>query len=110
MLIPKNKIDKFHHKVINVIVVSSKKDMVDLNELMKELGKSQITYIMIEGGSHLNASAIKDKVIDKVLIFTAPKIIGNGLGAISSLGIKKVDKAIKLKNITTRKIGKDLLV
>src|SRR3989338_2265558 len=107
---PKNKIDKFHHKGINVIVVNSKNGMVDLNELMKELGKSQITYMMIEGGSHLNASAIKDKVIDKVLIFTAPKIIGNGLGAISSLGIKKIDKAIKLKNITTRKIGKDLLV
>ena len=107
---PKNKIDKFHHKGINVIVVNSKNGMVDLNELMKELGKSQITYMMIEGGSHLNASAIKDKVIDKVLIFTAPKIIGNGLGAISTLGIKKIDKAIKLKNITTRKIGKDLLV
>lgn len=107
---PKKKIDRLHHKGINVIVVNSKAGMVNLKELMKELGKNQITSIMIEGGSHLNASAIKDKIVDKILIFTAPKIIGNGLGAISNLGIKKVDKAIKLKSVSTKKIGKDLLV
>ena len=93
-----------------MIVVDSSKGMVDLKELMGELGKNQIASVMIEGGSHLNASAIKDKVVDKVLIFTAPKIIGNGLGAISSLGIKEVNKAVKLKNISTKKIGRDLLV
>lgn len=107
---PKKKIKKLHHKGVNVIVVESNKGLVDLKELLKELGKNQITSIMIEGGSHLNASAIKEKIVDKVLIFTAPKIIGNGLGAISNLGIKKIDKAIKLKNISSRKIGKDLLV
>ncbi len=107
---PKKKIDKLHHKGIKVIVVNSKAGMVDLKELMKELGKNQITSVMIEGGSHLNASAIKEKIVDKILIFTAPKIIGNGLGAISNLGIKKIDKAIKLKSVSTKKIGKDLLV
>ena len=107
---PKQKIAKFHRKGINVIAVKRKDNMVDLKELMRELGKNQIASIMIEGGSHLNASAIKEKIVDKVLVFTAPKIIGNGLGAISNLGVKKVDKAIKLKNITMRKVGKDLLV
>jgi len=107
---PKSKIKKLHLKGVNVIVVKNDKGLVDLKELMKELGKNQVTSVMIEGGSHLNASAIKDKVVDKMLIFTAPKIIGNGLGAISSLGINKVDKAINLKNISTRKIGKDFLV
>ncbi len=65
---------------------------------------------MIEGGSQLNSSAIKAGVVDKVLIFAAPKIIGNGLGAIGNLGINKIDKAINLKNPVTRKIGKDLLI
>jgi len=48
--------------------------------------------------------------VDKTLIFTAPKIIGNGIGAIANLGIKKVNRAINLKDISTRKIGKDFLV
>lgn len=106
----KTKIQSIKQKGANVIIIKSKDGMVDLRKLMKELAKMNISYIMIEGGSHLNASAIKEKIVDKLLIFTAPKIIGNGLGAISNLGIKKIDKAIKLKSITTRKIGKDMLV
>ena len=77
---------------------------------MKELGKSEIALVMIEGGAELSGNAIREGIIDKVLIFTAPKIIGNGLDPIKNLGIKKVDKAINLKNVSTKKIGKDLLV
>ena len=106
----KKKIDKLHQKGVQVLVLKPKAGLVDLNELMKELGKSGITPIMVEGGAELSGNAIKERIIDRILIFTAPKIIGNGLGPIKNLGIKKVNKAIKLKNIITKKIGKDLLV
>ena len=84
--------------------------MVDLEELMKQLGKREITSVMIEGGSELNSSAIKEGMVDKLVVFAAPKIIGNGLGAIGNLGIKKIDKAIELKDTVTRKVGKDMLI
>ena len=95
---------------VNVVVAKSVKDMVDLHDLMKQLGKHDITSVMIEGGSRLNSSAIKAGIVDKALIFTAPKIIGNGVGAIGNLGITKIGNAIKLKNSVTRKIGGDLLI
>ena len=107
---PKKKIDKFQQKGIRVIVLKPKKGLVDLKELTKELGKSEIAFVMIEGGAELSGNAIKEGIINKLLIFTAPKIIGNGLGPIKNLGIKKVNKAIKLKNISTKSIGKDILV
>ncbi|MBL7054992.1 bifunctional diaminohydroxyphosphoribosylaminopyrimidine deaminase/5-amino-6-(5-phosphoribosylamino)uracil reductase RibD [Candidatus Woesearchaeota archaeon] len=107
---PKKKISKFNQKGIDVVVLKSKRGLVDLKELMKELGKKEITSVMIEGGSELNGSAIKDKIANKILIFTAPKLVGNGLGAIGNLGITKIDKAIKLKNTTMEKIGKDILI
>jgi len=107
---PKNEIKKLQQKGINVIITKTKKGLVDLQDLAKQLGNHEITSIMIEGGSGLNSSAIKAGIVDKILVFTAPKIIGNGLGAIGSLGINKIDKAIKLKNPLTRKIGKDLLI
>ena len=106
---PKKKIDKLHQKGVQVLVLKPKDGLVDLKELMKELGKQQITPIMIEGGAELSGNAIKEGIVDRLLIFTAPKIIGNGLGPIKNLGIKKVNKAINLKNISTRKIGKDIL-
>ncbi len=106
----KRDVSKMQQKGVNVITIKSKKGMVDIEDLMKQLGKHEITSVMIEGGSELNSSAIKAGLIDKVLIFTAPKILGNGLGAIGNLGIKKINKAIELKNPVTKKIGKDLLI
>ena len=106
----KNDIKKLQQKGINVIITQSSKGLVDLEDLMKQLGKHEITSVMIEGGSQLNSSAIKSGIVDKVLIFTAPKIIGNGIGAIGSLGIKKIEKAINLKNPVVKKIGKDVLI
>ena len=107
---PKKKIDKLHQRGVRVLVLDLKTGLVDLKELMKELGKSGITPIIIEGGAELSGNAIKERIVDKILIFTAPKIIGNGLGPIKNLDIKKVNRAIKLKNIVTRNIGKDFLV
>ena len=106
----KAKIKKLEEKGVKVITTKPKNGMVDLKELMKQLGKHEITSVMIEGGSQLNSSAIKAGVVDKILIFAAPKLIGNGVGAIGSLGIKKIDKAVNLKNPVTRKVGKDTLI
>ena len=107
---PKKKINKFYQKGIDVIVLNVKKGLVDLKDLMKQLGKKEIASIMIEGGSQLNSSAIKERIADKLLIFTAPKLIGNGLGAVGNLGVTKIDKAVKLKNIEMKKVGKDILL
>ena len=106
----KKEIAKFEQKGVRIIVTKSQKGMVDLDDLMKQLGKHEIISIMMEGGSQLNSSAIKDGIVDKVLIFTAPKIIGNGIGAIGNLGVTKINKAIPLKDHIFRKIGKDSLV
>ena len=106
----KGDIRKMQQKGVTIILAKSKMGMVDLQDLMKQLGKHEITSVMIEGGSELNSSAIKDRVVDKILIFTAPKIIGNGLGAIGNLGVNTIDKAINLKNPVAKKIGKDILI
>ena len=107
---PKSLINKFQQKGVNVIITKIKNGMVDLQDLMKQLGKHELTSIMIEGGSELNSSAIKDGIVDKLLIFTAPKLIGNGKGPIGNLGINKIDRAINLKNPVCRRIGNDSLV
>ena len=108
--VPKSAITKLQQRGINVIVTKSNKGMVDLQDLMKQLGKHEIASVMIEGGSELNSSAIKDRIVDKLLIFTAPKLIGNGKGPIGNLGISKIDKAINLKNPVCTRVGRDSLV
>ncbi len=85
---------------------------VDLKSLMKELGKLDITSVMIEGGSSISASALSSKIVDKVMFFTAPKIIG-GVDAVPSVGGKSpalLMNAIKLKDIQATAFGEDILL
>ena len=107
----KKDIVKLQQKGVTVIIAKLDKGMVDLDDLMKKLAKVEITGVMLEGGAELNSSAIKAGIVDKIMIFTAPKIIGNnGLGGIGNLGINRIDKAIKLKDPEFKKIGKDTLI
>jgi len=106
----KSKIKKFENKGTNVLVMPTSKGMVDLMSLMKALGKLEICSVLVEGGAEINTAFIKEKLADKVLFFISPKIIGKGLSSLGDLGISQVDKSIKLKDIETKKLGKDILV
>ncbi|MBI4440121.1 bifunctional diaminohydroxyphosphoribosylaminopyrimidine deaminase/5-amino-6-(5-phosphoribosylamino)uracil reductase RibD [Candidatus Woesearchaeota archaeon] len=107
---PKSKVKQLQQKGVKIIATPPKAGSVDLEALMKELGNHEITSVLIEGGNRINSSALKEKVVDKILIFTAPRLIGKGLDAFGDLGIKNLDRTINLKNISTKKIGKDILV
>jgi diaminohydroxyphosphoribosylaminopyrimidine deaminase/5-amino-6-(5-phosphoribosylamino)uracil reductase len=68
--------------------------------------------IMIEGGSELNATALDAKIVDKLCLFIAPKIIGgrDARPVIGGIGIDRMSRALALKNMKIRKIGKDYLL
>jgi len=53
-----------------------------------------------------------DGLVDKVMFFISPKIIGgkDAIGAVMGHGIARLDSAIKLKNIRMRRFGEDILV
>lgn len=105
------KTKRLKDKGAEVLALRSKNGMVDLKTLMKELGKREITNLVIEGGSTLAASAIKQGVVDKVAIFLAPKLLGKeGLPMIGELGIKRLADAIHLNKLKYKKMGEDILV
>lgn len=87
-------------------------DTVDLKELMKNLGTKGITSVFIEGGSEVNASAVKEKIVDKVLFFVAPKLITgrNAKGPIGGPGIDTMSEAVPLKDLTVKQFNEDILI
>lgn len=90
---------------------SDDRGRVDLNSLVKKLGELEITSILIEGGSEVAASALKNGIVDKIIFFYAPKIIGaDGISMIGPLGISKVSEALTLGNIKLKKIGEEFVV
>jgi diaminohydroxyphosphoribosylaminopyrimidine deaminase/5-amino-6-(5-phosphoribosylamino)uracil reductase len=106
----KKSIENLKKRGVRVVITKPDRGLVNMKELMRNLGSMGIMNLLIEGGAKINSSVLKDNLVDKMLIFTAPKIIGKGKASIGNLGITKVDKAINLKNSKITSIGKDVLV
>ena len=108
-----DKISQLKSAGAEVIVIPERNDgRVNLKALMEGLGKREITSVMIEGGSEINASALKEGIVDKVMIFIAPKFIGGRTapGLLGGQGIEHLSSAIGLRDIQVSKLGEDILV
>ena len=78
--------------------------------LLRKLADSGIVSVMIEGGATVAASALRAKIVDKVIFFYAPKILGgDGRAMIDGLGIHRVDRSLRVRHLSFRKSGTDLM-
>ena len=83
---------------------------VDLNALVNRCSVEGISSLFVEGGGKVAASFIKQGLVDEIAWFRAPIIIGgDGLSAVSDLGLTAIDTAPKFRLFTTERIGPDCL-
>lgn len=111
--VPEDKTSRLKAVGADVLVVPERNDgKVSLGALMERLGRRKITSVMIEGGSEINASALKEGIVDKAMIFIAPKFIGGKTapGLVGGLGIEHLSNAIRLRDIQVSKLGEDILI
>jgi diaminohydroxyphosphoribosylaminopyrimidine deaminase/5-amino-6-(5-phosphoribosylamino)uracil reductase len=97
---------------VEVAVLPSLAGRVDLNSLIKLLGKREISSILLEGGAHLAAGALTQGIVDKIIAFIAPKIFGGTTapGPVGDLGISEVNQALSLSKLKSAPIGPDLML
>jgi len=110
---PDDKISLLQATGAESLIIPARNDgKVSLKALMATLGKRKITSVMIEGGSEINASALQEGIVDKVMIFIAPKFIGGRTapGLVGGQGIEHLSNAIGLEDIRVSKIGEDILI
>ena len=83
---------------------------VDLKFLMRKLGEMEIDSVLIEGGGEIHASALKSGIVQRLMIYTAPKLIGgDGKNAVGAIGVSVMDEAVMLKNTKITRLGDDIL-
>ena len=59
-----------------VVQVRSRRGRPDLNEIIRELGRREILSVLIEAGPNINGAALEAGIVDKMILFYAPKFIG----------------------------------
>jgi len=99
-------------KIKNLIVWSIKenKNGLSLNDFLDKAGLFGISSILVEGGSGLATSFIREHLVDKYHFVIAPMIIGKGLETIGDLGVRHLDKAVRFKEYEIEKMGNDVLL
>jgi len=85
---------------------------VDLVKLMNYLYEKGVKTLMLEGGSTLNFSMIKDGLIDEIRICVAPMVVGgaNAISLFGGDGFMTMDESVKLELVDSFSCGKDLVL
>lgn len=94
-----------------VTVAPDEKGRIDLKELLTRLGEMGFMHVLIEGGGDVAASAIKEGIVDKLIVFYSPKIVGgDGVSMIGALGIDKIAESIKVGSLKVRSLGEEFYI
>ncbi|QCJ41098.1 bifunctional diaminohydroxyphosphoribosylaminopyrimidine deaminase/5-amino-6-(5-phosphoribosylamino)uracil reductase RibD [Bacillus sp. S3] len=91
------------------IFVTSGLNTVHASDVMNILGEKLVSSVLIEGGGTISASLLENHLVDKVVLYIAPKLVGgkNALTFLEGTGIEKMSDAVELANLTVTPIGKD---
>ncbi len=89
-----------------------KQGRVSLPELLRKLAECDIVSVLVEGGSELAGSLVAQRLIDRVVFFIAPVLLGGkkAVPAIGGEGIANLDEALRLKDARWRRLGQDWLL
>jgi diaminohydroxyphosphoribosylaminopyrimidine deaminase/5-amino-6-(5-phosphoribosylamino)uracil reductase len=107
-----SQLQALNEKGAEVIVVPRRDGKLDLNEVLRELGRRDITSLLVEGGAGVLGSFFDQGLVDQVACFIAPKIVGGqgAPGPIAGLGIGQMSEALGLQNVTFEHLGDDWLI
>jgi diaminohydroxyphosphoribosylaminopyrimidine deaminase / 5-amino-6-(5-phosphoribosylamino)uracil reductase len=93
-----------------VIYLPDAQGKVDLAAMMQDLAKREINELHVEAGTKLNGSLIKAGVVDELLLYTAPKLLGTGMGMANIGPFTALDQATQLDFTSADLMGEDLRV
>ncbi len=104
--------DAFVKAGCEVLTLPEKDGGVDLNALMKVLGKRQIDSVLLEGGGTLNFTALKNGIVDRVQAYIAPKLFGgaNAKTPVEGEGVALPKEAFRLENPKVLFAGEDIVI
>jgi diaminohydroxyphosphoribosylaminopyrimidine deaminase/5-amino-6-(5-phosphoribosylamino)uracil reductase len=82
----------------------------DLTQALGQIAGRGVTRVLIEGGGRVAAAFLKERMVDEIMWFRAPCIIGgDGIPAIAGYGVDKLSDVFRLRRTDIRKVGSDVV-
>ena len=94
----------------DLIPVPARQGRVCLEALLDELGRRQITSVLVEGGPTLVGALVAQRLADRVVLFVAPLVLGGrgALSAVGGAGARTLDQGWRLRWGKVERVGPDL--
>jgi diaminohydroxyphosphoribosylaminopyrimidine deaminase/5-amino-6-(5-phosphoribosylamino)uracil reductase len=97
---------------VRVLLLRGRGGRVPFADVVRALGSEiGLTTLLVEGGAEVAAEALRARVVDRLVLFIAPTLMGgDGLAAIGSLGIRRAPDALRVADVRVARVGPDLLL
>ncbi|HET7150472.1 MAG TPA: dihydrofolate reductase family protein, partial [Candidatus Acidoferrum sp.] len=92
---------------VEIVRAKTKDGRIDLQTVIAELGRREILSVLLEAGPTLNGAALATGIVDKLVLFYAPKIAGENR---VPFAVAPRLKLPPLQNLLTREFGPDIAV
>jgi diaminohydroxyphosphoribosylaminopyrimidine deaminase/5-amino-6-(5-phosphoribosylamino)uracil reductase len=92
-----------------LLVQRDTKGWVNLQSLMQVLAERGISSILVEGGGEVITSLLKGGLVNRLVVITAPLIVGKGIAGIGELGITELNQAIRPSSYKVSRVGEDVI-
>lgn len=95
---------------VTVLHLPNAEGHIDLAALMLDLGRLQMNEVHVEAGSQLNGALLQAGLVDDVLLYLAPKLLGPGLGIAHRVALSKLSDGTDMAFQSVEMVGPDLRV
>jgi diaminohydroxyphosphoribosylaminopyrimidine deaminase/5-amino-6-(5-phosphoribosylamino)uracil reductase len=96
--------------VRNLVGRTGQNAQFNLQELLKSLRELNIHSLFVEGGPRTFGTFLTQRLADRLYLFLAPKILGDGLSWPIGHSSESLDKALRLESMQTTAFGQDLMI
>lgn len=96
---------------IEVLVADGPDGRVDLGGLLRELGRRDVLTVLVEGGGTVHGAFMDAGLVDKVLVFIGPQIVGGPApGPVAGIGVEALARAWRVTGATVRQLDHDVVI
>lgn len=108
----REKAEFLRRRDVEILQAGEKEGRVDLKELLAQLARREVVHLLVEGGPTLTSALFAEGLVDRLMLFIAPKAFGDEQAPSWSRGRTVMDpsQAIRFEWEDVRRLGEDILL
>lgn len=108
----KSRLEALHKAGVETWCCAEEEGRLSMADLVQKIGATGIDSVLVEGGGEVNYSLLCGGLVDEVVCFVAPKLVGGAesKSPIGGHGIERMAEAVELEGLEVEHFGEDIMI